>query len=192
MCRGPDALLTRPDDVGDRSGRQPTHDDVAGLTDDGDHAAEHDPQFALDIDAVGVHELREQIGLRAIQHSVRGHRGLPRTRVRPFWVTVPRAGPTAMHKVTAARRGLHTAGCRWRAAEVIGPELLAGCVSLRRVCSTGRDAADTAFLSLYGGGVQLDEITLVAVVNSDLPEDDLSVPVSPAERPADRSAQRPG
>ena len=76
VCRvPPDGSRRGRDHVGDRGGWQPTHDDFAGLPDDGDHAAEHDPQFAFDVDAVGVYELREQIGLRAVQHSVCGHRG---------------------------------------------------------------------------------------------------------------------
>ena len=40
----------------------------------------------------------------------------------------------------------------------------------------GRNAADTAFLLSYGEGVQLDESTASAVVDSDLPQDDLDIP----------------
>lgn len=43
----------------------------------------------------------------------------------------------------------------------------------------GRDAADTAFLLSCGEGVQLDASTASAVVHSDLPFDDLDVPVRP-------------
>ena len=38
--------------------------------------------------------------------------------------------------------------------------------------ATGRDAADTAFLSSYGGVVQLDGLVVSAVVDGDLPSED--------------------
>lgn len=45
--------------------------------------------------------------------------------------------------------------------------------SLVRI-STGRDAADTAFLSTYGGKVTLLETQVSAIVTGDLPTDDIS------------------
>ncbi len=45
--------------------------------------------------------------------------------------------------------------------------------SLLRI-STGRDAADTAFLSTYGGGVSLQSQWVSAIVDGDLPVDDRS------------------
>lgn len=44
--------------------------------------------------------------------------------------------------------------------------------SLLRI-ATGRDAADTAFLSSYGGVVRLDGLEVSAVVDGDLPSEDL-------------------
>ena len=55
---------------------------------------------------------------------------------------------------------------------VIDPTLLAPRSSLLRI-ATGRDAADTAFLSSYGGDVRLDVVQVTAVVDGDLPGDDL-------------------
>ena len=55
---------------------------------------------------------------------------------------------------------------------VVDPTLLAPRRSLVRI-ATGRDAADTAFLSSYGGGVRLDRMEVSAVVHGDLPPDDL-------------------
>ncbi len=43
--------------------------------------------------------------------------------------------------------------------------------------ATGRDAADTAFLSSYGGDLRLDGIEVTATVDGDLPGDDLAQPV---------------
>lgn len=43
--------------------------------------------------------------------------------------------------------------------------------SLLRI-ATGRDAADTAFLSGYGASVRFERLTVSAVVNGDLPRDD--------------------
>ncbi|MGY5884566.1 transglutaminase-like domain-containing protein [Modestobacter lacusdianchii] len=45
---------------------------------------------------------------------------------------------------------------------------LAPTSSLVRICS-GRDAADTAFLSLFGGRATLDRMTVTATVDGDLP-----------------------
>jgi transglutaminase-like putative cysteine protease len=39
---------------------------------------------------------------------------------------------------------------------------------------TGRDAADTSFLSTYGGGVNLDFLEVTAVVEGELPSDDFT------------------
>ena len=55
---------------------------------------------------------------------------------------------------------------------VVDPTLLAPRSSLVRI-ATGRDAADTAFLSSYGGDVRLDVVQVTAVVVGDLPRDDL-------------------
>ncbi len=55
---------------------------------------------------------------------------------------------------------------------VVEPTLLAPRSSLLRI-ATGRDAADTAFLSSYGGDVRLDMVQVTAVVDGDLPGDDL-------------------
>lgn len=58
---------------------------------------------------------------------------------------------------------------RWT---VVDATLLAPRQSLVRI-ATGRDAADTAFLSSYGGAVQLDALQVGAVVDGELPRDDL-------------------
>ena len=57
------------------------------------------------------------------------------------------------------------------------PTLLAPRSSLLRI-ATGRDAADTAFLANYGGEVRLETVQVLAVVDGQLPLDDLSQPVS--------------
>lgn len=54
---------------------------------------------------------------------------------------------------------------------VVDSTLLAPRASLVRI-ATGRDAADTAFLSSYGGTVTVDELTVSAVVDGPLPDDD--------------------
>jgi transglutaminase-like putative cysteine protease len=58
----------------------------------------------------------------------------------------------------------------WRAVDAT---LLAPRASLVRIAS-GRDAADTAFLSSYGGAVDLLEIGVTAVIEGDLPGDDIT------------------
>jgi transglutaminase-like putative cysteine protease len=58
----------------------------------------------------------------------------------------------------------------WR---VVDATLLAPRATLVRIAS-GRDAADTAFLSTYGGAAELLEIWVTAVVEGDLPCDDVS------------------
>lgn len=55
---------------------------------------------------------------------------------------------------------------------VVDATLLAPRQSLVRI-ATGRDAADTAFMSSYGGALRLDEMTVMATVDGDLPVDDL-------------------
>jgi transglutaminase-like putative cysteine protease len=58
----------------------------------------------------------------------------------------------------------------WR---VVDATLLAPRAALVRI-ATGRDAADTAFLSTYGGALELLEISVTAVVEGDLPCDNVS------------------
>ena len=60
-------------------------------------------------------------------------------------------------------------GC-WR---VVDATLLAPRASLVRIAS-GRDAADTAFLSAYDGIVGLLETAVTAVVEGPLPDDDVT------------------
>jgi hypothetical protein len=55
---------------------------------------------------------------------------------------------------------------------VVDTTLLAPRQSLVRI-ATGRDAADTAFLSSYGGAVRLDSMQVQAVVDGELPRDDV-------------------
>ena len=55
--------------------------------------------------------------------------------------------------------------------QVVDPTLLAPRQSLVRI-ATGRDAADTAFLSSYGGDLRLDLLEVSAVVDGELPRDD--------------------
>lgn len=62
----------------------------------------------------------------------------------------------------------------WRVADAT---LLAPRSALVRI-ATGRDAADTAFLSSYGGEVRLDRMQVSAVLDGDLPRDDLDELVS--------------
>ena len=57
--------------------------------------------------------------------------------------------------------------------QVVDATLLAPRQSLLRV-STGRDAADTAFLTNYGGGLVLESSVVTAIVDGDLPVDDVS------------------
>ncbi len=58
----------------------------------------------------------------------------------------------------------------WR---VVDPTLLAPRAALVRI-ATGRDAADTAFLSAYGGHANLLETSVTAVVDGSLPGDDVT------------------
>jgi transglutaminase-like putative cysteine protease len=63
---------------------------------------------------------------------------------------------------------------QWR---VVDATLLAPRASLLRI-ATGRDAADTAFLSSYGGPVQLLSTEVTAVTGGPLPADDVTALVS--------------
>jgi transglutaminase-like putative cysteine protease len=63
---------------------------------------------------------------------------------------------------------------RWR---VVDATTLAPRAALVRI-SSGRDASDTAFLSTYGGGAALLEIGVTAVVEGDLPDDDITQLIS--------------
>lgn len=78
-------------------------------------------------------------------------------------VYAPGLDPMDFHAVAEA----HVDGA-WR---VVDATALAPRSSLLRI-STGRDAADTAFLSSYGGAVSLESIEVSAVVD-DLPRDDM-------------------
>ena len=55
---------------------------------------------------------------------------------------------------------------------VVDATLLAPRRSLVRIC-TGRDAADTAFLSSYRGNVKLIDLEVLAIVNGNLPDDNV-------------------
>jgi transglutaminase-like putative cysteine protease len=63
---------------------------------------------------------------------------------------------------------------QWR---VVDATLLAPRASLVRI-ATGRDAADTAFLSAYGAPVELIETEVTAVIDGSLPADDVAALVS--------------
>ena len=83
-------------------------------------------------------------------------------------VYAPGCDPMDFHAVTeVAVEG------EWR---VVDATLLAPRQSLLRI-STGRDAADTAFLTNFGGGLVLESSVVTAVVDGDLPVDDTSQPV---------------
>jgi transglutaminase-like putative cysteine protease len=56
---------------------------------------------------------------------------------------------------------------------VVDATLLAPRASLLRIC-TGRDAADTAFLSTYRGHVDLLTTEVLAIVDGDLPDEDVT------------------
>ena len=80
-------------------------------------------------------------------------------------VYAPGLSPMDFHAVAEAA----VDGC-WRAVDAT---LLAPRPALVRI-ATGRDAADTAFLSTYGGAVDLLELTVTAVTDGDLPGDDVT------------------
>ena len=63
---------------------------------------------------------------------------------------------------------------QWR---VVDATLLAPRAGLVRI-STGRDAADTAFLSTYGGAAQLASLGVTAVTDGPLPGDDVTELIS--------------
>lgn len=78
-------------------------------------------------------------------------------------VYAPGCNPMDFHAVTeVAVEG------EW---QVVDATLLAPRQSLLRI-STGRDAADTAFLTNFGGGLVLQSSVVTAVVDGDLPVDD--------------------
>jgi transglutaminase-like putative cysteine protease len=56
---------------------------------------------------------------------------------------------------------------------VVDSTLLAPRASMLRI-ATGRDAADTAFLSNYGGDVNLEHMNVTAIVDGGLPSDDVN------------------
>jgi transglutaminase-like putative cysteine protease len=60
---------------------------------------------------------------------------------------------------------------------VVDATLLAPRASLIRI-ATGRDAADTAFMSSYGGAVELTRIEVTAATDGNLPGDDVTALVS--------------
>ena len=78
-------------------------------------------------------------------------------------VYAPGLSPMDFHAVVEA----HVGGA-W---QVVDATLLAPRSSMVRI-ATGRDCADTAFLSTYGGGVELLESWVTATVDGDLPGDD--------------------
>ena len=78
-------------------------------------------------------------------------------------VYAPGLSPMDFHAVVEA----HVGG-RW---QVVDATLLAPRSSMVRI-ATGRDCADTAFLSTYGGAVELLESSVSATVDGGLPGDD--------------------
>jgi transglutaminase-like putative cysteine protease len=84
-------------------------------------------------------------------------------------VYAPGLSPMDFHAVTEA-----LVDGAWR---VVDPTLLAPRSSLVRI-ATGRDAADTAFLTNQGGDLTFVEQEVSAVVEGDLPDDDVTALVS--------------
>ncbi len=80
-------------------------------------------------------------------------------------VYAPGLDPMDFHAVAEA-----LVGGQWH---VVDATLLAPRASLVRI-TTGRDAADTAFLSSYGGAVELIESRVTAVTEGPLPGDDVT------------------
>jgi transglutaminase-like putative cysteine protease len=80
-------------------------------------------------------------------------------------VYAPGLRPMDFHAVAEA-----LVGGAWR---VVDATLLAPRASLVRI-ATGRDAADTAFLSTYGGPAELIDIEVTAVTHGPLPADDVT------------------
>jgi hypothetical protein len=79
-------------------------------------------------------------------------------------VYAPGLHPMDFHAVAEA-----AIGGIWYAVDAT---LLAPRSSLLRIC-TGRDAADTAFLSTYGGEARLLWTSVSASVDGELPDDDV-------------------
>jgi hypothetical protein len=79
-------------------------------------------------------------------------------------VYAPGLSPMDFHAVAEA--------CLDGAWYVVDGTLLAPRQSLVRI-ATGRDAADTSFLSSYGAPVSLGPLTVTATVEGDLPTDDV-------------------
>lgn len=84
-------------------------------------------------------------------------------------VYAPGLSPMDFHAVAEA-----AVGDQWR---VVDATLLAPRATLVRI-ATGRDAADTAFLSTYGGAADLVATEVTAVVDGTLPDDDVDALVS--------------
>lgn len=84
-------------------------------------------------------------------------------------VYAPGLDPMDFHAVAEA-----ALGGKWY---VVDATLLAPRASLVRI-STGRDAADTAFLSSYRGNVELVDMDVLAIVDGSLPADDVKELVS--------------
>ncbi|GAA4351037.1 transglutaminase-like domain-containing protein [Angustibacter luteus] len=84
-------------------------------------------------------------------------------------VYAPGLAPMDFHAVAEA-----VVDGRWR---VVDATCLAPRSTLLRI-STGRDAADTAFLTTYGGDVLLSRVEVSAVVDGELPTDDVRALVS--------------
>jgi transglutaminase-like putative cysteine protease len=80
-------------------------------------------------------------------------------------VYAPGLSPMDFHAVVEA-----AVGDEWRATDAT---LLAPRASLVRI-ATGRDAADTSFMSTYGGAADLLEYEVTAVVDGELPGEDLT------------------
>jgi transglutaminase-like putative cysteine protease len=79
-------------------------------------------------------------------------------------VYAPGLEPMDFHAVAEA-----LVGGQWR---VVDATLLAPRSGLIRI-ATGRDAADTAFMSSYGGSVELTETMVTATIDGALPSDDV-------------------
>jgi transglutaminase-like putative cysteine protease len=84
-------------------------------------------------------------------------------------VYAPGLQPMDFHAVAEA-----LIGGAWR---VVDATLLAPRASLVRI-ATGRDAADTSFLSTYGGAARLVEMEVTAVIDGPLPGDDVTALVT--------------
>jgi len=83
-------------------------------------------------------------------------------------VYAPGLNPMDFHAVAEA----FVDGAWW----VVDATLLAPRSSLVRI-ATGRDAADTSFLSSYDGNISLDSMFVTAVIAGDLPADDITTAV---------------